>query len=107
LPKRRGHKSHSASDKILSILLYLYNKPNGRSPTDIQLYCTDTKQDYNEIHEYLEELSVKGQLHRIPISEDRDFSGSPTQQVRREIFKITDDGRRTVDLLREKLFLFP
>jgi hypothetical protein len=62
-------------------MLYLRNKPYGRSPTDIQLHCTDTKQDYNEVYELLCELCLRGQLRRERIGDVR------------EIFIITDDGK--------------
>jgi hypothetical protein len=67
------------------ILLYLYNKPDGRSPTDIQLYCSDTTQEYDAIKKILDNLCLKGAIEKIPISE------------KRYIYKIIDRGKEIVN----------
>jgi predicted transcriptional regulator len=91
--KRKEESSHSKQDILFSILLYLYNKP-GRSPTDIQLFCSDTTQAYDVIAEYLEELRKVGAVEEIKISKYR------------IIFKITDKGKKIVELSKTLLDVY-
>jgi predicted transcriptional regulator len=83
--KKDDEKPHSRQDIIFMILLYLYNKPNGRSPTDIQLYCSDTTQEYDTIKKILDDLCMKKALEKILISE------------KRYIYRIIERGKQIVN----------
>jgi predicted transcriptional regulator len=84
--KREGDKSHSTPDILFSILYYLYNKPDGRSPTDIQLFCSDTTQAYGNIKNHLEHLIKQGAIVKVKISTSR------------SIYKLTAKGKEIVNV---------
>jgi DNA-binding PadR family transcriptional regulator len=67
----------------------------GRSPTDIQLRCIDTKQDYNKINNCLKDLSNEGFLEIFP-----------TSKTGGKCVKITDAGREEYASLKMRRYLF-
>jgi predicted transcriptional regulator len=73
LVRKKGEKSYSRQDTILQILLYLYNKQGGKSPTDIQLHCSNHTLAYEYVKKILDELYKKRVIDREKSSDHRDI----------------------------------
>jgi hypothetical protein len=80
---------------MFAILLYLKNRNKWTSPTYTNGHYIDTKQDYTETCIYLRILFENGQLVH-------DFINGG-----KEVFRISDDGRKNADRLKDMDFLFP
>jgi hypothetical protein len=84
LGRKESDRSYSRQEVVLQILFYLYNKPDGKSPTDIQERCCKHTQGYGKVNEILIELWKLKVVDKIEISKSR------------IIYKINGKGRDIV-----------
>ena len=68
---KKGGESYSRQDVVLQILIYLYNKGVGKSPTDIQERCSNHTLEYKYVNKILVELWNLKTIDREEISEHR------------------------------------